>query len=810
MANKIGFIEEYINKLLVVPYNNIFGLSKELLELLTEKEFFTECFVHASDGIVENMHNADKPVKTAFEIDLPTQELIDRAERIRTDEKSFLDWLDSQQDNVYYVLGDAGTGKSVYLHWLKYFAKKKASKKDWRIQIVDLAESTDKVKILDTSVTIPDFAQIYYKVISAIIKSIDILFYPEKVRRKKIDHNKAAERYKKTYLAFKNCFLPSYPLQNVSEFFDNFSISACENTNTNKHISETCGRSMADWFSKVINTCGKRDALELILQAYLYVLRCLKPRTIHVIAIDNVERIIGDDEIFNADLTEFASTLRHIQTAIIRNNERLVQKYKLVVFMRNTSVRMLTPQQITDIRPSMHDMSDWFDVETIICKKLTWYANHGAKLELTDELLSILNDNINDGGKLRGLYTKISMIFNNNKRVIVHFLVNILCKESNQSYIELYNKLREHKVEGLSNELSQFAARSIIYRLLLNEMRQDDFFQSIMTERVSKKNVMDGNANNHNNEKVPRVKSFGAVALGYARRILTSTYEYRLIHIDDSYMPLQDILCDIFGVTRNSFNQFYDPQNALAREQIASILFAMNYYDGRKGDWLQFIDIQYGPDNVNKSTRIPKAGEMLQVLEKGVNNIKVKITTAGIAYLFFIAFSYEYFACKSINTDTCKEIIGEYDIPPLICTIPTKEQIMKTKLANMDCIKTIQVVLIETLRCITKMNHDEALGIAMFPFRKALQDLPIKHAQRITNSHVGYIDNYVACLSEIHYQDAQNDRAFKKHLSILVDTIQEMRDYYRSYATFDMDIYKSQLQILIARKQQAKDRINDN
>lgn len=790
-------VQEYIQKLLAVPYSHVFGLNKKLLNQLTEKEFFENCYVHASDGINENIHTTSEPVKTAFEIDLSTKEMLDRADEIRNDEKAFINWLETQQDTTYYVRGDAGTGKSVYLHWLKYKAEHLEPEKDWKWTIIDISQSNNSVKILDVTVQIPQFESIYYKVISAIIKSIERELYSEKILGKAIDHEKTAKRFQTIHDIFQSEFDPFYPDQIIRQFFLDLPLKA-EVEKTSKQISEDCGRYLACRFEDILTHRTKEKTLELCLQIYLYVLKCLDFQTKYVVAIDNVERIIGDDEIFNFDLVEFASNLRTIQNTIRGNNECLQDFYKLVVFMRNTSVRMLTPQQITDIHASTHDMSDWFDVETIIFNKLKWYKNHGETLEASEEILNILQDNINENGNLRGLYTKITMIFNNNKRVIVHFLINIFGKESNRPYINFYNQLRNHEISGLSNSLTQFAARSIIYRLLLNEMRQDDFFHAIMTEG-SRESITQ---NDHKNN---RVKNYGTAGLGYARRILTLAYEYKLTNPDAPYMSLNDILCRLFGVSNDDINSFYSPENSEVREQIAGILFAMNYYDGRRGDWLQFIDIQYYPKGIKKRTRIPNGDKMKEILERGVEKLKVKITTAGVAYLYFIAFSYEYFACKIINSKTRNEIMGEYDIPPLLCTIPTKEEIIKTKIQDLNCIKTIEAVLIETLRCITKMNQDEHQGIDMIPFRKELNRHAVKHTVRIVNSHRGYLDNYVECLSEIYCRDAADDENLDKHLRLLIQTIQEMREYYRAHSDQDIKDYKNSLKALLVRKQQEKD-----
>ena len=792
-------VDEYIQKILAVPYSPIFGLRDDLVKKL-KKDFFTECFIHTFYDFNSNILNATEPVKTAFEIDLSTKEMLDRVDVIRNDENAFMDWLENIQDTPYYVRGDAGTGKSAYLHWLKFHAEQEEPERGWRWEIIDISEANNSVKVLDVPISIPKFELIYYKVISAIIKLIERKLFIKNSTGKTLDIDKTASCFLLVFNNFREKFAAVYPDYRVRDFFIKFPLRLGNGElKQSSQICEDCGRYVARNFINLLKDYDKYEAFEVCLQIFLYILKCLDDKIKYVIAIDNVERIIGEDEIYNIEITEFASSLRTIQNAIIGNNDCLQHFYKIVVFMRNTSVRMLTPQQITDIRPSTHDMSEWFDAEAIILKKIEWYEKNDEALESANEILNILKDNINDNGRLRGLYTKISMIFNNNKRVIVHFLINIFGKESNRNYIDQYNKFYNREFDGLSNSLAQFAARSIIYRLLLNEMRQDDFFRAIMTESdMSISTIRSDDLCNQ------RVNQYGTVGLGYARRILTLLYDYRLTHLDNAYMSLNDILLLLFGAFNGEINNLYSDQNVQTREQIAGILFAMNYYNGRKGDWLQFIDIQYLTDSQCLNTRIPNSEKMKTILEEGVDRVKIKITNAGIAYLYFIAFSYEYFACKSIHSKTHKEVIGDYDIPPLLCTIPTKEQIINAKITDMMCIRTIKTVLIETLKCITKMNQDEQLGIPMMPFKKEIGDRPIKHTVRIVNSHRGYLDNFVECLYEIHYKSAVNDKEFGAHLELLIETIREIRDLYQFEARENVDNYKDKVERLLKDKQLKK------
>lgn len=122
----------------------------------------------------------------------------------------------------------------------------------------------------------------------------------------------------------------------------------------------------------------------------------------------------------------------------------------------------------------------------------------------------------------------------------------------------------------------------------------------------------------------------------------------------------------------------------------------------------------------------------------------------------------------------------------------------------MECIKTIEVVLIESLRCITKMNRDEQQGIAMIPFRRALDKPFIKHTVRIVNSHRGYLDNFVECLSVLFKNDRENDEEFEKHLDLLIMTIQKLRNYYQYEASDTIENYKNKIQETLVQMQEEK------
>lgn len=167
-------IDSTINKILYVPFNQDYNVDRSIQHKLTEKEFFEQCFYMPDfdEEINELLDKTDNEIK-AFEIDLTKDELIEKYRKNKHEKEAFFNWISNDQDEVYCIRGDAGTGKTTFLHYLEYTYRN--TNIQWNI--IDMNNSVENVKILSNKLHIPRFSNIYYKTISVFIKKmIDSLF----------------------------------------------------------------------------------------------------------------------------------------------------------------------------------------------------------------------------------------------------------------------------------------------------------------------------------------------------------------------------------------------------------------------------------------------------------------------------------------------------------------------------------------------------------------------------------------------------------------------------------------------------------
>lgn len=739
------------NQLLYVPFNHDYSVDSHIKELLSEKEFFEQCFFMPDfDKEIQELMSGSLDEVQAFEIDLTKEELLDKYEKLKEEKGVFYEWINNNNNDIYCIKGDAGTGKSTFLHYLQYIFN--IENRDIQWSIVDIQKSNNTINILKYPIDIPEFNSLYCKAISSIIEVLyEELYFIDATGR--VDYRKTYKKFVDILEKYSLLFTGYYPRKEVGYFYENI-LPEVMNYNNEDAACIKVAEKIADYFIELFNQYANkyRIIFSICLELYLCFLRCSNPDVRHMVAFDNFERFIGTDEIYSGQLTEFVTELRHSQNSIADNLKVLSKYYQILIFMRNTSTRMFTPLQIADLFPHFLDLSEWFQTSKIIKKKVEWYNKNNIAINEAERLLAILSDLGPCEGIYRGLRSKINMLFNNNKRVIIKFLTKVLERSINQEYLKIYDLFANNDY-NIRGDCARFAARVIIFRLILNELRSDGFFKHIIVQKNNKENK----------------------SLGYARKILTILYDYKLQN-NDSYMGFTDIIRRLYPNESNPENLYFNCNNIGKRQIISYILFYMNYYDGRTNNWLQFIDIQY---NINQITqvRISSPEELNKIIDNYFENIKIRITSSGIAYLYFIVYSFEYFSCKSIHVDKKIHDFGTADIPPLLCVIPSKNEIMHKKTEELLCIKAMRIVFSEASDCIKKMEEDSN----SISFRKSLGEAYKSHTSRIINSHRGYIDNFVFCMREIYKKELNNDEKFQNKFDCFVKRIEKIRDGYSLY-----------------------------
>lgn len=742
-------VETSTNQLLFVPFNHDYSVDEKIKKALTEEEFFEKCYLEPNfnDEIKELLALTSEEIK-AFEIDLTKDELIKKFEKKIREEEALHDWISSNENNLYCIKGDAGTGKSTFLHYLKYSYQSKGIQ--WNI--IDIQKAVRNISILGNSIDIVKFNSLYNKGISSIILCIvEMLFLKKEKDKDALDNNKTVSNIESISNNYQMLMQDYFPSKEIQIFFEELLkiVNNLEEDSRKKCIY--FGDYCANYFNSLLDKYKAKYNLlhNLLIEFYIFLLRCQYPNKRHILAFDNFERFIGTEEIYSGQLTEYVGSLRNLQNSIALNHPYLTDFFQMIIFIRNTSVRMFTPLQIADFFPHYIDISEWFQISKIIEKKIKWYSQNYIGIEYSCRLDEIVNDIGGCDDTFRGLRSKLNMLFNNNKRVIVKFLNQILSSSVNVKYLDDYDSFW-HNSYNIWPSFARFAARTIVFRLILNELRSDGFFKQIIS----------------------LTGSDDKTSLGYARKILSILYDYKLQN-EDGYMDFADIIRSLYRHVRNAENQYFNVNNNTKRLTIARILFYMNYYDTRSDNWLQFIDIQY---NIPQAGRFRVQGyeELKNLIDNHYRDIRVKITSAGEAYLYYVVYSFEYFSCKSIYSERKNREFGGDDVPPLLCTIPSAEDIRDKNVENLTCIKALKAISSEAISCIKKMNEDPN----SIPFRYSLADNFISHKTRIINSHTGYLSNFMHCLREIYAQEIRSSEEFATKFQEMTNAIEIIINKY--------------------------------
>lgn len=746
--------EEAIHRLLCVPYNDDYMVDGEIKDILTPEEFFEYCFVHPQfhkeiRDLLQEGRDDGEPEVDDFEINLEKSELIKRLDRQENEYSLLEQWINSKQAHIFCVRGDAGTGKTTFLNHLKY----KYRDKPIYWNVVDIQKATQEVAIMNYRVKIPDFHSIYSKSIAALLANLASSLYP-KNSDNRIILSASADNIKRVSKNYKEKCDGYYPREEIENFFKGLD----SNELNPKKVCEESASHIKQWLEVILKEKSVSQAYAIILETFVFYAVCANDMEHHIIALDNIERFVGPDEIYNAQLTAFVVETRRIQRAIFENNHI---SYQIIIFMRNTSVRMFTSKQANEFFPHTFDLSCWFDASEILRNKIKWYDSHGIDIEGKDILLAIINDMGSYGCTLRGLHFKISMLFNYNKRLIVRFLMQVIYFPINESYIKKFryywNECRE-----LKPSLNKFAARSIIYRLVLNALRDDEFFvhiieQSGCTEGTD--TAFDGT--------------------GYARKILSILYLYYLPYeenpnnIEQTYLKLEELVNKLYISSDNSMQLLLDPANGDRLDRFAQVLFYMNYYDTRRENCLHFVDIQYN-HSADSNIKISDFEQLKKYIRENYQSIKVRITNAGVAYMNYVVSSFEFFACKSITKKYHTTYFGPKDIPPLLCSVPTVDEIKSNEISSFTCVKTITVVMNEALSCIQGLNGSQN----SVNFQAKHYFRPKTHQERIVNAHRGFIDNFIECLRHLYREPYLEDEKFARKFNDFQGELLKLRNQY--------------------------------
>lgn len=749
------------NLLLYVPFTQEYEVPLEIHEKLTKEEFFRHCFVRPTfEDKIKEIKDLEQTEIDENAYPISKTEMINTLNDEINERDRFYEWLETDGAGIYCILGDAGTGKTTYLHFLQWEDRKSI----W--EIIDIQKANQTISLWSDKISFPKFSTLHGKAISSIIIDLLDLIFAKDDENNKYQVETCYQNLKRLLSEYRKSILPYNPHRNYQRLYDQLSaIKIWIPTQKSKQkYCEQCAHILADYFTKYCaDACNTeedtREALSCALIHLFIAFRCLREHKKTMIVIDNLERYIGVDEIYNDELIVFVSNLRSFSDQFRKRYEhqkyninRFASHYQFIVSMRNTSVRNFTPQQNADFFEHSVDLSDWFSTSEIIRLKADWYHKNKIpidKEDRTDQLLYILEDfGLTTSNTVRGLRPKLNLIFNYNKRLIVDYLMDVFKFADNESFIGASNDFRKVDINcGTSAQLARFAYRSIIWRLTLNKLREGGLFTNIFASNSSPES--------QNTE------------IEYVRKILTILSNYSLAN-GKSYMPFSELMESFFNKEERLVTWFYDENYALKRKLVARALYHMNYYNRRDNNWFQFLDIQYNVAAYN-GKRLTSFDSLLSLIEDSQNapdNINIRITNAGKAYLGYMIQIFEFVSCMNKQNN------------PLLSCIPTVADLATDDLSSLPCISIISETLhdaVEYVRLARTDKHNPSLY-----YKKRANDKGSIYATRLINSHTGYLMNFCECIDV--FIDSK-DKKIMENKQRLISMINSMRVQFRRNCT---------------------------
>lgn len=727
----MAYSSKLANYLLYTPFDNksnINNTNNTISKKLSIEEFFKNCYsspIYTRDisFVISNERMDECDSETRLEA------VLDSNHKAKTNYENFENWLiDPQNNKIYTISGNAGTGKTTFINYQKY------NNKDFEWVILDVDKTDEHIKWFgDTETTIKSFNFAYKKMYATVLNKIYFSLFIGLNKDGSKSVSKIFTNLNNVSQNYKNNFSDLYP--SGESFFTELSNTIVNCTSEIETVRK-CAKYFQSYFDNLENTLTGEEIFYKSLDIFLLILRCLNSKsknTLYVIAFDNLERFINHKEIYNLEIDSIRKSLGEYSKALNVQGSCHAEIFKFVMVIRTNTARMCGVKlQSADELASNIDLNGWFSIDDIIDRKKTWFNDYG----INDFYINILEQITGDlrkcsDNRLTGLKLQIDPLFNYNTRLIVDFVGTMLEKPSNAKYIKLYNKMWD-----ANTQLSRFAARSIIKGLIFNELENNDnLFKNLK-------------AYSNNN----------GLGLGHARKILTILYNNEMLNPKEHDMSLNSIINQLFHI--NNIQNKWENIEEEQKKTISDILYYMNSYNRRENDWIQFIDIQY--ENSVSSVSINSPNELKKKIELTTDNFRLNITPSGKAYLKYIVPSFEYFSVRYFD-----------DYTPLFATVPTPTELDKEiEISNLKCIKLLDNVTKQAINCIKQMETEIDIKLLL----NSKEDKKL-HKHRIIQQHIGYIDGFIEYINEYKSQYATTNMSIENYRQLINKCIEFKKRY---------------------------------
>lgn len=708
------------NDILYTPFDSKSVGERTASLTLTENEFLEKCYVEPKFKKRNQISTIDDDLEL-YDYAIKYNQLLDKYKNQESDYENFMRWMtDNNNSKIYTISGNAGTGKTTFIKRLEYDNPNKS----WLI--FDIANSKDYIEWFGSKKTeIEEFNIPYNKMSSIVLAKLKTLLF-----------GNAGDSVKSVLPKLKNI------LKIYRVYFHDNRISGCEYFDELLKIM-----SQPNWFQKdfklieeaaqyTVNFFEKlkeqtkttpriffRNSLDILLIAAC----CVKKSDYYVLVFDNLERFVGNDEIYNRDLDEMRIELSSYSKGVNEKAKVYRSHFKFIMGIRSCSNRMCrTMLNSADELPSDLNITGWFLIDDIISSKLKWYNEHNIPIENIETVSQIMCDLRKcDKHVMTGLQLFIYPLFNDNMRLITDFIGSIVEKSSNEALINKYLSLWEENTSA-----SRFAARSIIKGLIYKELdNNDNLFHNLQLYTQIERKKIDENDDEY--------------GLSYVRKILTILYN------NGGDVSLERVIAILCGIQEEDVQQYwneYIPDKN--KNSISEILYYMNSYNRRVNDWVQFIDMQI----LGKKTNIAvyDTQKLKKLIDMDMASITLRIMPAGEAYIRYIVMSFEFFSYRFVQN-------YYHEYKPLFSVIPTLEEINNyRKLKDLPCIQILEYVKENALKCIK--NIRKRVDIEVYLLNNKVGK---NHIQRIRDHHQGFINLFVTYLKQKYPNEIESNEKMK-------------------------------------------------
>lgn len=444
--------------------------------------------------------------------------------------------------------------------------------------------------------------------------------------------------------------------------------------------------------------------MELFQLILLFILcdtfRNIADHTKTVVFIDNLDNMydIRDIKLVLMNYDNFLSGIGKIMNVVGRSlNIKVQYNYCFLFALRDSTNAYLSHHElaIKQIAYAEYDATKHYDKVRIANTRLQTYIDIFSKETTSDTDVQVHNAKLLDS-ILQDPYVAQTIfdVFNNDYRICLLEILKIV--ESGKLNEEYYDCIRKNRFWN--------GSRGVIYRLIFNTFKSNGYFDKLKIVDFKNRGV--------------KVSSPSRLILTYIANLTDERHTS-----DGRSVSFADLIDDIGSKIEDSevARCIWEMYNLITAEDWCNLILFAETENASEED----LASELASYRENQRSKKP--------ISKNTVATRLKITTAGLAFLTYVATHFEYFSCR---------LFGER-MPPLFYKsslgLKDEEYVYKA---------IINAVLKEVQICAQKLlDHSESEnGLCNsdnsdFVFRRAERSAQY-HGERLIFSHIRYLDEY--------------------------------------------------------------------